>query len=119
MTSEVDLPEFVRGDTWTHKFTVVDDNQAAVDVAGWTFWMTLKLDPTVADTAADAQVSVVAPAGADATNGIAYVTFAPADTLGLTPASYHYDAQYKTSGGAIQTVVYGKVPVLRGVTQDS
>lgn len=113
MAQEVDLEDFNRGDTWTTQFTLTDGTNP-IDISGYVFWMTLKLDPEVAD-AAGVQVSVTA-SGVDATNGIVYVTFDPTKTEALTPASYYYDAQMVISG-AVTTIMEGRVKVRRDITR--
>ncbi len=116
MATNIDLESFVRGDTWTNKFVVVDAAGDPIDITGWTLWVTLKLDPTVADVDADLQSSEVIVASGDATGGIGYVVSAPADTALLIPATYNYDMQYVTGSGEVQTMAYGTVPVVRDMT---
>jgi hypothetical protein len=107
-----DLNDFMRGDTWTQKLTLVQDD-APVDITGEEFWVTLKLNPESA--APDAQRKVTA-SGADATNGIVYLTLEAADTVDLIPSRYYYDFQRK-SGSKVQTLLYGKVRVGRDITR--
>jgi len=109
---EQDLNDFVRGDTWSQKVTLRQDN-TPIDLNGDSFWLTLKLNPESEDP--DAQTKVVA-SGTDATNGIVYLTLEAVDTDGLTPSRYYYDIQRK-AGNKIQTLVYGKVRVVRDITR--
>jgi hypothetical protein len=44
-----DLPPFVRGDDWTIKLNIKDSNKQAVDITGYTYYMTLKSDIDSAD----------------------------------------------------------------------
>jgi hypothetical protein len=117
MAEKVNLDPFVRGDTWTNKFTFTDAAGAAIDVTGWQLWVTLKLDPTVADVDADMQSTVTLPVGADATGGIGYVVSTAAETDVLTPATHFYDFQYKQPSGEIQTIASGQVTVDRDITR--
>ena len=111
MAVKTTLPPFVRGDTWIQKVTITGE-----DITGWTFWLTLKLDPTATDVNADAQVSVVA-SGADAAAGIVYITFTAGDTEDLLPTTYNYDIQYLDLAGAVQTLTYGTVTVIQDITR--
>lgn len=117
MTTKVDLPSKIRGDTWTLKIQVQNLDESPRDITGWTFWFTLKLNPTVADEDADAQVELLVEAGDDATAGICYLTLLPAVTETLLPASHYYDVQYKSPLGDVQTMMYGKQPISRDITR--
>jgi hypothetical protein len=117
MAEEVTLNPFNRGDTWTNKLTFTDDNGDPIDITNNVYWMTLKLDPEASDADADAQASVTA-SGADATNGIVYVIFQPADTDGLLPANYYYDVQ-QVDNGAVTTIMEGRVKVKRDITRST
>lgn len=110
-----DLNEFVRGDTWTNKIVLTKDG-TPIDITGEQFWVTLKLNPTASDEEADAQKEVTA-SGTDATNGIVHVTLDAVDTVDLVPGRYYYDIQRK-SGNSIQTLLYGRVKVIRDITRD-
>lgn len=118
MAQEVELEAFNRGDTWTNKFTFRDAAGDPIDITDNVYWMTLKLDPEAADAAADAQVSATA-AGADATNGIVYVTFLPSVTAQLLPGNYYYDVQEVSNPAAVTTIMEGRVKVKRDITRDT
>jgi hypothetical protein len=107
-----DLDDFVRGDTWTQKVTMLNED-TPVDITGDEFWVSLKLNPE--SVAPDAQQQVTA-AGDDALQGIVYLTIAAADTHDLVPTRYYYDIQRET-GGKIQTLLYGRVRVVRDITR--
>ncbi len=110
-----DLNDFVRGDTWTQKITIMDQG-SPVDITGDEFWITLKLNPEATDEAADAQRQVTA-SGDDATNGIVYLTLDAVDTEDLLPSRYYYDIQRKSSN-KVMTLLYGRVRVIRDITRD-
>lgn len=112
---EQEMSDFVRGDTWTNKIVLTKEG-SPIDITGDQFWVTLKLNPVATDAEADAQREVTA-SGADATNGIVYVTLDAVDTVELTPGRYHYDIQRK-AGNAVQTLLYGRVRVVRDITRD-
>ena len=111
-----DLNDFVRGDTWTQKLTLLNEGNP-VDITGDEFWITLKLNPEAADLDSDAQQQLAA-SGDDASNGIVYLTLEAADTENLLPSRYYYDIQRKTSN-KVQTLVYGRVRVIRDITRDT
>lgn len=119
MAEIVTLDPFVRGDTWTNKFTFVDDAGAPIDITGWQLWVTLKLDPTAEDANADLQDTLVVPSSADSMAGIGYVVSAPAKTGLLIPAVYFVDFQYKQPSGEVMTVAIGTVTVQRDITRAS
>jgi hypothetical protein len=107
-----DLNDFVRGDTWTQKVTIMNEG-TPVDITGDEFWLTMKLNPE--SDYPDAQRQVTA-GGADALAGIVYLTIDAVDTTQLTPSRYYFDIQRKTSN-KIQTLLYGRVRVIRDITR--
>ena len=115
----LDLSPFARGDTWTTKFTLTDSSNTPLDITGFTYWLTLKINQDDADPGV-AQQSVLAT-GTDATNGIVYITFQPSVTYTLTPRRYYYDLQQvdPTSGSPAQitTLLIGKVKVATDITR--
>lgn len=111
-----DFSDFVRGDTWTQKVVLTDSVGDPIDITDDTFWMTLKLNPEATDAEADAQTTTVA-AGADATNGIVFLTLDAVDTENLTLGRHYFDIQRK-AGNKVQTLVYGRVRVVRDITRD-
>ena len=115
----LDLSPFARGDTWTTKFTLTDSSNTPLDITGFTYWLTLKINQDDADPGV-AQQSVLAT-GTDATNGIVYITFQPSVTYTLTPRRYYYDLQQvdPTSGSPTQitTLLIGKVKVATDITR--
>jgi hypothetical protein len=107
-----DLNDFVRGDTWTQKVTIMNEG-TPVDITGDEFWLTMKLNPE--SVSPDAQCSIAA-SGADALNGIVYLTLEAVDTTDLIPSRYYFDIQRKTSN-KVQTLLYGRVRVIRDITR--
>lgn len=66
--TEKDLPSLVRGDDWTLKLNVTSGG-SAVDITGYTFWMTLKSDIDMADPG-DLQVTATPANSQDAAAGL-------------------------------------------------
>lgn len=110
-----DLNPFARGDDWTLKFTITDANDAPINITGYTFWFTMKLDPDAADPG-DAQVTATS-GSPDAANGILYVTVPKAITNSLVPGTYSYDLQQKDTLNNIETLLLGKVKVAKDITR--
>jgi hypothetical protein len=109
-----DLNDFVRGDTWTQKITLAKEGEP-VDITDDEFWITMKLNPE--SETPDAQRQVTA-SGADALAGIVFLTLDAVDTDDLIPSRYYYDIQRKSSN-KIQTLLYGRVRVIRDITRAS
>lgn len=111
-----DLSDFARGDDWTIKFTLRDnETKLPIDITGFSFWMTLKADIDAADPG-DAQIGPIVAGSPDATSGIIYITFPKAVTGSLTPQTYNYDLQQVDDQGTVQTLLIGKVKVVKDVT---
>ena len=113
-----DLNDFARGDDWTVKFTLTDSNGQVLDITGYSYWMTLKSDPTAADPG-NAQVGPIVAGSPDASQGIVYITIPKAQTELLTPGSYHYDLQQVDDQGKVQTLLIGKVSVAADITRST
>jgi len=107
-----DITRF-RGDTFPMVFNV-KSNGVAVDIAGWTFTMTI--DPS--DAPGDATDNVLQLAGVltDAPNG--EVTFTmTAGEADITPASYNYDIQGVDGASVIRTFGVAKFIITQDITK--
>ena len=110
-----DLPSFVRGDDWTLKLTLTSGS-SVVDITDYTFWMTLKSDIDMADPG-ELQVVASPLTPEDAAAGIIYITAPKAKTSLLEPANYNYDIQQVDNLGNVQTLLIGKVRVIKDITR--
>lgn len=110
-----DLSPLVRGDDWSIKLTITENN-SPVNITGYTYWFTLKSNIDSSDPG-ELQVSIVA-SGANATNGIVYITVPHAST-NITAQTYNYDVQQEdtSSPKTIKTILIGKVKVVKDVTR--
>jgi len=111
-----DLSPLVRGDDWTIKLNITE-NSAVVNITGYEYWLTLKSNIDTADPG-QVQVSIVA-SGANATNGIVYITVPNATTYNVTPGTYNYDVQQIDTANKITTILLGKVKVVKDVTRST
>lgn len=109
-----DLNPLVRGDDWTIK-VVVKQNNAVVDITGYTFYFTLKDNIDAADPG-NLQVTAT-PGSPDAAQGIVYINVDRTLTNNLTAQTYHYDVQQIDDTGNVQTLLIGKVKVVKDVTR--
>lgn len=109
-----DLNPLVRGDDWTIKLSV-QQNGSVVDITGYTYYFTLKSDIDAADPG-DLQVTA-SSTGADAAAGIVYINVADTQTNSLEPRTYNYDVQQIDDSGNVQTLLIGKVKVVKDVTR--
>lgn len=114
-----DLDPFVRGDDWTLKLVLTDSNNSALDITGNTYRFTLKANIDDADPGA-LQVSAtpsILDSPTEASQGILYITVADTLTDPLEARTYNYDVQQRDSTGKIQTLLIGKVKVVKDVTR--
>lgn len=115
-----DLDPLVRGDDWTIKL-VLKSGSNALDITGYSYKMTLKSDIDDADPGA-LQLSAtpsVAESPTEASQGILYITATDTQTDSLEAKTYNYDVQQKDSSGKIQTLLIGKVKVVKDVTRST
>ena len=92
--------EITRGDDVSIDFTYKDADGAAIDITGYTLFLTAK--PAIdADTGdAEAVISAEVTSHSDAVNGESIFTLTAAETT-QTPAIYLADVQVKNTGGSI------------------
>lgn len=111
-----DLNPLVRGDDWTVKLTLTSGG-AAVDITGYSYYFTLKNNIDDSDAAAALQVTAT-PGSPDASSGIVYIR-ADSTVTDLLEANktYYYDVQQTDIAGNIQTILIGKVKVVKDVTR--
>jgi len=107
------LNDFYRGDDRNYNLIFVDEDDAALDITGWTIFITVKEKLTDADD--DAKIKAVGTI-TDAAGGLASFTFTAAQTYDLD-GNYHYDIQIKKADGKIFTVTSGKVKVKKDTTR--
>ena len=115
-----DLDPLVRGDDWTIKLVLKSGN-SPLDITGYTYKMTLKANIDDADPGA-LQLSAtpsVADSPTEASQGILYITATDTQTDSLEAKTYNYDVQQKDGTGKIQTLLIGKVKVVKDVTRST
>lgn len=106
------FPNQVRGDSWTFEITIQDQNNQAVDISGNEYWLTLKSNIDQTDNDAALQIGpIVGGAG-----GVVIISATPLETE-ITPQTYNYDLQEVTSAGKVNTLLLGKVKVVKDVTR--
>jgi hypothetical protein len=111
-----DLDPLVRGDDWTLKLTLTSSG-SVLDITDYTFWFTLKTNIDDADPGA---VQVSATSGSpDAAAGILYINVPRASTDGLQSGTYNYDVQQIDNNGNVQTLLIGKVKVVKDITRST
>jgi len=105
------------GDTFTLTMERLKDNGNAYDITNWTFWFTVKSDPSDAD--ADA---VAGPkkntTHTDPTNGITDFELSESETEDLQ-RRYVYDVQQKRPNGKIKTILTGTIYFEKDVTEET
>lgn len=110
------LFEMYRGDDYTMQLTFEDELSQAIDVTGWELKSTMKLSTELPDDdPTNVQVDIGPLSGADATNGIAYITYPNSQTGNLIPGEYLLDVQ-KEHLGSVLTLFTGTVTVKPDVT---
>ena len=110
-----DLDPLVRGDDWSLKLTITSSGNA-VDINGYTYYWTLKENVDDSDSAAAVQVTI-SPTGASASAGEVTLTASAATTTQITPQTYNYDVQQVNDSGVVQTLLLGKVKVVKDITR--
>lgn len=113
---ESPLFELYRGDDHGLQLTIKDDLDQPVDITGWVFKASLRLNPYTDSGEAGVSVSTGALAGTNATNGIVEILLPHAQTENLVPGSYFFDIQ-REAYDTVKTVLSGRVLVKVDVTR--
>lgn len=115
-----DLSALVRGDDWTLKLVLTSDG-SVLDITGYSFWFTLKENIDDADPGAVQVTATPDTSGSptEASQGILYITVPKASTDSLSPKTYNYDVQQVDGSGNVQTLLIGKVKVVKDITRST
>ena len=112
-----DLSPLVRGDDWTIKLAITSGG-SALDITGYTYWFTLKDNIDESDPG-DVQVTANPSATGTPAQGIVYINVNKSLTNSLVAKTYNYDIQQLDAAGKIQTLLLGKVKVVKDVTRSN
>jgi len=115
-----DLSPLVRGDDWTIKLAITSGG-SALDITGYTYWFTLKDNIDEADPG-DLQVTATPDTSGNpspASQGIVYITASKTVTNALSAKTYNYDVQQVDGSGNVQTLLIGKVKVVKDITRST
>ena len=115
-----DLSPLVRGDDWTLKLVLTSDN-SVLDITGYTFWFTLKANVDDADPGALQVTATPDTSGnpSEASQGILYIRASRTLTDTLQTQNYNYDVQQVDDEGNVQTLLIGKVKVVKDITRST
>jgi len=116
--SQRNLSNLVRGDDWAIKL-VVSSSGSVLDITGYTYWFTLKNNVDDADPGA-LQISVtpdISGNPSEASQGIVYLNVDKSLTDSIEAATYNYDVQQVDPLGTVQTLLIGKVKVVKDITR--
>ncbi len=103
-----------RGDSDAKGFLIVDSNGDAVNIAGYSFTLSVdtKKNPPDASTLQFALAGVITDAAAGA------VSFTPSSAnTDLAPGLYYYDIQQIDGSAAVKTVIKGRVLIEQDITK--
>jgi hypothetical protein len=100
---------------------VLTSEGSVLDITGYTFWFTLKENVDDADPGA-LQVTAtpdISTSPTEASQGIIYIKVPRADTNNLSAKTYNYDVQQVDNSGNVQTLLLGKVKVVKDITRST
>jgi len=110
------LFEMYRGDDYTLRVVITDNDDVPVDITGWSFSSSMKLSVFMEDSEAPVSVDVPAVSGVEAEAGVVYVTYPSDQTKDLIPTQHVVDLQ-RVYNGKVVTILSGAVSVLGDVTR--
>ena len=107
--------EMYRGDDFTLRVTITDQNGMPVDITDWSFKSTMKLSTELADEEAEVKVDIPPVSGTDAEAGVLYIEYPSTQTKNLLPRDYFVDLQ-RVVNSKVTTVFVGTANVKADVT---
>jgi len=107
--------EIVKGDTSTIQITLKDSAGDAIDITGYTIWLTVKPVANNSDTVPIPTIQKKVTTFTDPTGGIHLFTLSNSDT-NITSGNYIYDIQIKDTESTITTPIIGDFVVKSEVT---
>jgi hypothetical protein len=105
------FPNQVRGDSWLFEITIRSEDNVNLDVSTNEYYLTLKSNIDQTDEQAALQLGPIT-GGA---NGVVIVQATPAET-DIDVGTYNYDFQEVTAEGKVNTLLIGKLKVVKDVT---
>jgi len=108
----VDL-SVVRGSTPVYELTIVDEDDVAIDITGYTVFFTAKTKTS--DDDEDAIISYTITSHYDATSGITLISLTTVDTDRI--GNLYYDIKIKTSASKIFYPLGGTIKFAINITQ--
>jgi hypothetical protein len=106
--------EYFRGDDISLALAFTDENDAVVNITGWTIFFEVKREKDDSDSSA--VISKTVTVHTSPTLGLSTVAITASDTNALL-GSYHYDIQAKTNTGRILTVTSGIITFREDITR--
>lgn len=101
------------GDTEVIEIERVDDDGNAIDISGWEFWLTIKLNEDIADNDAELQEHVTNHK--DAANGLTEIEVSAGDID--FSGTYRYDIQEEQVNNVINTLAKGPAEISPQITE--
>ena len=105
---------FDEGDDFPYIVTLTDENSDAVDLTGYTFYMTVKYK--ISDSDENAIFKKTVTSIPSPTLGVVTITIDRADTQNKIPGIYPYDIKYVDGTGDVRTILYGKFKITQAST---
>jgi hypothetical protein len=103
----------IKGDDRVFTFTFYDETKTVINLTSCALYSTVKVNKI--DTDAMAKISKTLSITAPATNGIATLTFVPADTQYLS-GLYYWDVQLVDASSKVTTLINDILEVVPDVT---
>jgi hypothetical protein len=103
------------GEDRTLRFTVLDENDAVVDITGYALEWVMRERPATA-TAAITKTTGSGITITDGPNGLCEVTIADADTLSLSPGTYFHTLR-RTDDGLETVLSFGEAILRQAATR--
>jgi hypothetical protein len=113
MATDTSIKMFKR-DTENIVVTVKDSAGVAIDITGYTFWLTIKTLEAEAD--ADAELQKEVTTHTTPTGGITTLPITSAESGAIEVGDYQYDIQMKSVSGDITTLIRGTFIIEQDIT---
>lgn len=115
--------EIHQGDSFSRPIKFTDSAGAAINITGYTFYMTVKEKESDEDSAAIISKTIAPEDISSPENGEVTISVSGADTITISgtttkikPGTYLYDIKYKKADDSVFTALFGNFTILKSIT---
>lgn len=108
--------ETFKGDSFSRSISFADSTGTAINITGYTLYLTVKASKSDTDAQAILSATVLPAQLSDPTHGIGVISVTATAMAAITAGNYYYDIKYKKGDGTVFTALSGNFDINETVT---